>query len=85
VGNKDYPQIAADYEHSFQVLRALPCDLFLGAHGNYYGMAAKYAKLQKGEGNPFIDPAGYRAYLDDREQAFRKELNAQKQKANQSN
>jgi metallo-beta-lactamase class B len=85
VGNKDYPQIAADYEHSFQVLRALPCDLFLGAHGNYYGMAAKYAKLQKGEANPFIDPAGYRAYLDDREQAFRKELSAQKQKANQSN
>jgi metallo-beta-lactamase class B len=85
VGNKDYPQIAADYEHSFQVLRALPCDLFLGAHGAYYGMTAKYGKLQKGEGNPFIDPAGYRAYLDDREQAFRKELSAQKQKANQNN
>ncbi|HEY7389996.1 MAG TPA: subclass B3 metallo-beta-lactamase [Bryobacteraceae bacterium] len=85
VGNKDYPQIAADYEHSFQVLRALPCDLFLGAHGNYYGMTAKYAKLQKSGGNPFIDPAGYRAYLDDREQAFRKELTAQQQKAKQSN
>jgi metallo-beta-lactamase class B len=85
VGNKDYPQIASDYEHSFQVLRALPCDLFLGAHGSYYNMAAKYAKLQKGEANAFIDPAGYRAYLDDREQAFRKELSAQKQKANQSN
>jgi metallo-beta-lactamase class B len=85
VGNKDYPQIASDYEHSFQVLRALPCDLFLGAHGNYYGMTAKYAKLQKGEGNPFIDPAGYRAYITDREQAFRKELDAQKRKANQSN
>jgi metallo-beta-lactamase class B len=85
VGNKDYPQIASDYEHSFQVLRALPCDLFLGAHGNYYGMVAKYAKFQKGEANPFIDPAGYRAYLDDREQAFRKELSAQKEKANQSN
>jgi metallo-beta-lactamase class B len=85
VGNKDYPQIAADYERSFQVLRALPCDLFLGAHGNYYGMAAKYAEFQKGEANPFIDPAGYRAYLDDREQAFHKELSAQKQKASQSN
>jgi metallo-beta-lactamase class B len=85
VGNKEYPQIATDYEHSFQVLRALPCDLFLGAHGAYYGMIDKYTKLQKGGGNPFIDPAGYRAYLDDREQAFRKELSAQKQKANQSN
>ncbi len=85
VGNKDYPRIAADYEHSFEVLRALPCDIFLGAHGNYYGMTAKYAKLRKGAANPFIDPAGYRAYIDDREQAFRKELDAQKRKANPSN
>ncbi len=81
VGNKAYPQIADDYAHSFQVLRGLPCDIFLGAHGAYYGMTAKYAKLQPGGPNPFIDPAGYRAYLDDREQAFLKELNQQKQKA----
>ena len=83
VGNKNYPQIADDYVHTFQVMRSLPCDIFLGAHGNYYGLTAKYAKLQQGGANPFIDPAGYRAYLDDREQAFRKELN--KQKASQNN
>jgi metallo-beta-lactamase class B len=78
VGNKDYPQIADDYARSFKVLRGLPCDIFLGAHGAYYGMTAKYAKLQQGGANPFIDPAGYRAYLDDREQAFLKVLNEQK-------
>jgi metallo-beta-lactamase class B len=79
VGNKDYPQIANDYMRSFQVLRSLPCDLFLGAHGAYYGMVEKYARLQKGEENPFIDPAGYRAYLDDREKAFQSELDKQEQ------
>jgi metallo-beta-lactamase class B len=81
VGNKEYPQIADDYARSFKVLRGLPCDIFLGAHGAYYGMTAKYAKWQQGGANPFIDPAGYRAYLDDREHAFLKELDEQKQKA----
>lgn len=85
VGNKNYPQIADDYVRAFKVLRSLPCDIFLGAHGSYYGMAAKYAKLQQGGANPFIDPTGYKAYLDDREQAFRTELNQQKQNASQSN
>ena len=78
VGNKDYPEIANDYAHSFQVLRALPCDIFLGSHGVFYGMTEKYAKLGKGGANPFVDPAGYRAYLADREKAFRAKLAEQK-------
>ena len=36
VGNKAYPQIADDYRHGFQVLKTLPCDIFLGAHGGYF-------------------------------------------------
>src|SRR5205807_8634886 len=32
VNTAAYPQIAADYEKMFRVLRSLPCDLFLGAH-----------------------------------------------------
>jgi metallo-beta-lactamase class B len=85
VGNKDYPQIADDYVRTFKVLKGLPCDIFLGAHGNYYGMTAKYAKLEKGGANPFIDPAGYKAYLDEREKAFYANLSEQKQKAGKSN
>ena len=74
VGNKKYPGIAQDYEKTFQVLKSLPVDVFLGAHGDYYGMPAKYAKLKPGSANPFIDPAGYKAYVANREAAFRKEL-----------
>src|ERR1700712_1692640 len=33
-----YPGIAADYVHTFEVLRSLPCDFFLGAHGAYFNM-----------------------------------------------
>jgi metallo-beta-lactamase class B len=81
VGNKDYPQIAGDYERSFKIWKALPCDLFLGAHGNYYGMEEKYARLEKGEKQPFLDPAGYKAYIEEREQAFRKRLAEQQAEA----
>lgn len=80
VDNKDYPEIADDFEKTFKVLKGLPCDIFLGAHGNYYGMLAKYEKLKEGKENPFIDPEGYKAYVADREQAFRKTLAEQKAK-----
>jgi len=80
VNNKDYPSIAEDYVRSFKVLRALPVDVFLGAHGSFYNLQAKYANLQKGGANPFIDPAGFKTYLDEKEKAFTAELAAQKAK-----
>jgi metallo-beta-lactamase class B len=73
MNNPAYPQIASDYEKTFTVLRSLHCDVFLGAHGSYYDMEAKYARLN-GSANPFIDPKGYREYVAEREQAFRAEL-----------
>ncbi len=41
VGNKAYPQIAADYKRGFALLERLPCDIFLGAHGGYFGLTRK--------------------------------------------
>ena len=73
-----YPQIAADYEKTFRVLQSLPVDLFLGAHGAYYGMNAKYALIKPNGPNPFIDSEGYHAYVAEREQAFRAEWEKQK-------
>jgi len=73
VNNPAYPQITSDYQKTFRVLRALHCDVFLGAHGNYYDMETKYAQMT-GSTNPFIDPKGYLNYVNDREQAFRAEL-----------
>src|SRR5205823_6484644 len=75
VDNADYPTIAADYALTFTLLKSLPCDVFLGAHGNYYDMHAKYERLEKkSPGNPFIDPEGYRAYVALKEATFRKKL-----------
>ncbi len=77
VGNKAYPQIAEDYKHGFEVLKSLPCDIFLGAHGGYYGLVQKYARMKNGDRLAFIDPEGYKSYIADREQAFHEELKKQ--------
>jgi metallo-beta-lactamase class B len=77
VGNAKYPQIATDYEKTFRTLNSLPCDIFLGAHGGYYDMQEKYARMKKGDANAFVDPAGYKSYVAEREQAFRAELKRQ--------
>ncbi len=79
VNNKAYPGMAADYARTFKVLKSLHCDIFLGAHGVYYGMVEKVALMHKDPSrNPFVDPAGYRAYVEEREQAY---LNTLKQQS----
>ncbi len=79
VDNKKYPRIAEDYVKTFAVLKSLPCDVFLGAHGGYFRLKTKYKKMKAGAANPFIDPEGYKSYIADRENAFRKEWERQKQ------
>ncbi|MBZ5576917.1 MAG: subclass B3 metallo-beta-lactamase [Acidobacteriia bacterium] len=79
VHNPDYPEMADDYARTFRVLKSLDCDIFLGAHGAYYGMEEKYAQLKVGvKGNPFVDPQGYRRFVADRENAYLDTLEKQK-------
>jgi metallo-beta-lactamase class B len=78
VNNPLYPQIAEDYARMFTVLKSLPCDLFLGAHGSYFGMEDKVARMKEGGRNPLIDPEGYKAFVVQKEQEFRTELAKQK-------
>jgi metallo-beta-lactamase class B len=70
-----YPGIVADYQKTFVTLKNLPCDIFLGAHGQYFDMLAKLEREKSGAGeNVWIDPHGYEAAVAEREQAFEAEL-----------
>ena len=80
LNNAAYPQIASDYAKTFNVLHSLHCDVFLGAHGSYYDMESKYARISSGA-SPFIDPQGYEKYVNVRDEAFREELARQKAEA----
>jgi metallo-beta-lactamase class B len=81
VKNESYPEIAADFAKTFEVLKSLPCEVFLGAHGSYYGMVGRYALLQKGQANAFVNAEGYKEFVTQKERAFRKTLADQQNKA----
>jgi metallo-beta-lactamase class B len=74
VDNTAYSLIADDFAQGFDVLKGLPCDIFLGAHGSYFDLEAKYARMKKGDHDAFNDPIGYKDYIADREKAFQAEL-----------
>lgn len=81
VNNNVYPKMADDFERTFTVLKSLTVDYFLGAHGSYFDMETKYARVKPGAPSVFIDPEGYKNYVADRERAFRSELAKQKSEA----
>ncbi|MDX1500174.1 MAG: subclass B3 metallo-beta-lactamase [Woeseiaceae bacterium] len=61
VGHPDYPEMPRDFAWTFARLKVLPVDVYLGAHGYWFDLPAKRARLADGAGpNPFIDPDGYR-------------------------
>jgi metallo-beta-lactamase class B len=68
------PGIASDFEHTFATLHALPCDIFLGAHGAYFDLLAKLDRMPKVGPSVFIDPTGYKKAITDAEQTFNAEL-----------
>ncbi len=68
-----YPEQGADLERSFRVLRSLPADIWVTSHARWWGRYRKFVASQTAE-NPadaFIDPEGYRAYIDTAEAEFR--------------
>lgn len=73
-GHESYPGIAADYEKSYATWRSLPCEVFLGSHGFFFGLKEKRAALEAGKADAFVDPAGCRDYFDKSYAAFRAEL-----------
>ena len=63
-GDRVSPENAAEFERSFAIVRALPCDVQLGDHGAQFDMQAKYDRMQKGGTNPYIDPAGCKVEME---------------------
>jgi metallo-beta-lactamase class B len=68
-----YPEQRADLERSFRVLRSLPADIWVTAHARQWGRYRKFVArvTAKNPADPFIDPEGYRAYIDNAEAEFR--------------
>jgi metallo-beta-lactamase class B len=74
LGGMRYPEQAADMERSFRVLRGLPADVWVSSHARLWGRYRKFAARDtaRSPADPFIDPEGYRAYVDSAEARFRR-------------
>jgi metallo-beta-lactamase class B len=68
-----YPEQGADRERSLRVLRSLPADIWVTNHARAWGRYRKFvaSKTAKNPVDPFIDPEGYRAYIDAAEAELR--------------
>lgn len=77
-----YPGIRDDFEKTFRIARSLPGDIWVTSHARAFGRYRKFT--QRGatgdSAAPFIDRAGYLAYIDSGEARFRKLLAEQQAK-----
>jgi len=75
------PALVNEFNHSFKLVRSLPCDVQLGDHPAQYNMQEKHAKLQNGGLNPFIDAASCTLEADIEEAMFHAILDEQRKAA----
>ena len=75
LGPARYRGDEADFERTFRVLRALPADIWVSSHARLWGRYRKFVARDSAPDpvDPFIDPDGYRAYIDSGEARFRRE------------
>jgi metallo-beta-lactamase class B len=68
-----YPEQGADFERTFRVLRSLPADIWVSSHARLWGRYRKFvaSATAKNPTDPFIDPEGYRAFIDAAEAELR--------------
>jgi metallo-beta-lactamase class B len=79
INNPQYPSIAADYARTFEVLRRLPCDIYLTSHAGQFGLMAKYQPGKPYSPDTFVDPYGLPRILEHLEERFRAEMEEQEQ------
>jgi metallo-beta-lactamase class B len=65
-----WPAIADAYASSFARLKGLRAEIFLGPHAGFFDLEKKMAMPNAQGTNPFIDPEGYRRFLDDLEARY---------------
>jgi metallo-beta-lactamase class B len=77
-----YPGIVAAYRRTFERVRALRADVFLGNHDNFFDLHAKRARQIAGDANAFVDPDELQNFNASMAQAFEEELARQQRAAN---
>lgn len=81
IGNPKYPDIVKDYDRSFALVAALPCEIPLAPHPDMVDFWERMAKREQGDADALMDPAGCRAYAQDARANFEAQLAKQREDA----
>jgi metallo-beta-lactamase class B len=78
LGNTIHPTVVEDFQKTFRVLKAQTPDIWLGAHPGQFMMTERLKAKESGAANPWIDPDGYKKYIEAGEARFNKLLEDEK-------
>lgn len=81
VGNPKHPDIVKDFQRSFTVVAARPCDIALAPHPGMVDFWERVARRDEGNAEALVDPALCRAYARDARETFEEELTKQRRSA----
>jgi metallo-beta-lactamase class B len=80
VNDPEYPGKADDYRRTYARAKTFRADVFLGSHGQHYGLLDKLTKRGPGK-NPFIDETTLPTHVATYEKQFQDEMAKQSVKA----
>jgi metallo-beta-lactamase class B len=70
-----YPGIAEDYQRSIEILESLSPDVFLAAHGGFFGLREKAERLRaRPDSNPFLGADEYGSWVARMKKAYQDRL-----------
>ena len=72
--NPKYPNIMADYANTLAQLKSLHPDIFLSSHASQFDLHRKYQPGDTYQPLRFVDPAGFRAAVDQYRAAYDAQL-----------
>ena len=73
-----YPGVAEDFAQTFRKQKALPCDIWVAAHGSQYNLHRKYKAGDAYDPEAFVDPEGYLSTVERYEKLYLEQLEAER-------
>ena len=73
-GMPKYPTVGEDYAKTFKAQKDMPIDVWLASHASQFKLHEKYKPGDPYDPNRFVDPAGFKAAVEQLEKVYRAQL-----------
>ncbi len=72
-----YPGVAEDFAQTFHKQKRMQIDVWVSSHGSQYNLADKHQPGMPYDPNTFVDPEGLGVAVDELQEIFQQQLNAE--------